>query len=240
MKIFVAGATGATGSLLVERLLKDGHHVVAVVRSKTSLSKYIQKEKNFKMVQANLLDLDDAKFSDLAAGCDAVVSCLGHNLTFKGMFGQPRRLVTEATRRLCSAIKVNHNQTPVRFILMNTTTNKNRDIIEPLTLGEELVFGLVRLLLPPQKDNEQAAEYLRTEIGQYDTAVEWVAVRPDSLINKKKVSEYSLYKSPIRSAIFDPGNTSRINVAHFMATLITDDITWNKWKGQMPVIYNKN
>jgi hypothetical protein len=24
-----------------------------------------------------------------------------------------------------------------------------------------------------------------------------------------------------------------------MADLITDDETWNKWKGQMPVIYNK-
>jgi len=25
-----------------------------------------------------------------------------------------------------------------------------------------------------------------------------------------------------------------------MADLITDDDTWNKWKGQMPVIYNKS
>ena len=33
--------------------------------------------------------------------------------------------------------------------------------------------------------------------------------------------------------------TSRINVAHFMADLITDSDTWNRWKGKMPVIYNK-
>ncbi len=26
---------------------------------------------------------------------------------------------------------------------------------------------------------------------------------------------------------------------HFMADLITDDDTWNQWKGRMPVIYNK-
>jgi hypothetical protein len=28
------------------------------------------------------------------------------------------------------------------------------------------------------------------------------------------------------------------NVAHFMVQLITDNGTWSKWKGHMPVIYN--
>lgn len=32
--------------------------------------------------------------------------------------------------------------------------------------------------------------------------------------------------------------TSRINVAHFMADLITDNDIWSNWKGKMPVIYN--
>jgi len=53
------------------------------------------------------------------------------------------------------------------------------------------------------------------------------------------VSEYEIHPSPTRSAIFNAGQTSRINVGHFMAELVTDDETWNKWKGQMPVIYNK-
>jgi hypothetical protein len=48
-----------------------------------------------------------------------------------------------------------------------------------------------------------------------------------------------VHASPTRSAIFDPGSTSRINVAHFMAELIANEDTWSKWKGHMPVIYNK-
>lgn len=44
--------------------------------------------------------------------------------------------------------------------------------------------------------------------------------------------------SPTRSAIFDTGETSRINVGWFMADLITDLHTWNEWKGKMTVIYN--
>lgn len=29
------------------------------------------------------------------------------------------------------------------------------------------------------------------------------------------------------------------NVGHFMADLITDNDIWQKWEGQMPLIYNK-
>ncbi len=64
-------------------------------------------------------------------------------------------------------------------------------------------------------------------------------VRPDSLTDEDTVTEYEVHSSPTRSAILDAGVTSRINVGSFMADLITDDDTWNKWKGQMPVVYNK-
>jgi hypothetical protein len=93
--------------------------------------------------------------------------------------------------------------------------------------------------VPPHRDNETAADYLRTKIGQNDTEIEWAAVRPDSLFDEDEVSDYELHPSPIRSAIFNPGRTSRINVAHFMADLITNRDVWKKWKGRMPVIYNQ-
>jgi hypothetical protein len=147
--------------------------------------------------------------------------------------------VTEATRRLCQAIKVNKSEAPTKFVLMNTTGNSNRDLPESISLGQRFVIGLVRLLLPPHVDNERAADYLRTRIGQDDGAIEWAAVRPDNLINEDEVTEYEVHPSPTRSAIFDAGSTSRINVAHFMARLITEADIWNQWKGQMPVIYNK-
>jgi hypothetical protein len=53
------------------------------------------------------------------------------------------------------------------------------------------------------------------------------------------VTEFELHVSPTRSAIFDAGKTSRINVGHFMADLIAEPEIWQQWKGQMPVIYNK-
>ena len=121
---------------------------------------------------------------------------------------------------------------------MNTTGNRNRDLIEPISFRQKCVIALLRLLLPPHVDNEKAADFLRTNIGQINPFIGWVAVRPDSLLDEEEVSEYKVFPSPIRSAIFNPGKTSRINVGHFMASLITDEDLWNQWKGKMPVIYN--
>jgi len=98
---------------------------------------------------------------------------------------------------------------------------------------------LIRRLVPAQSDNEQAAEYLRQNIGQNHPYIEWVVIRPDTLTHEKKVSKYMIHPSPIRSAILNPGKTSRINVAHFMASLLASTIFWMRWKGKMPVVYNQ-
>jgi len=239
MTVLVVGASGATGRLLVEQLLDRGQHVRIVVRSTKNLPEHIRKHENLSVIEASVLDLSDAEMAEHVRGCDALASCLGHNLTLKGMLGPPHRLVTDATRRLCDAAKTHNSQAPVKFVLMNTTGNRNRDLDEPISFAQKCVIALLRLLLPPHVDNEHAADYLRTELGQNDGAIEWVVVRPDTLVDETQATEYTAHPSPTRSAIFDPGTTSRINVGHFMASLMTDDTAWNDWKGQMPVIYNK-
>jgi len=197
-----------------------------------------QANPNLEITEASLLDLTDKELEEQVKGCYAVVSCLGHNLSFKGIYGQPRKLVTDAARRLCTAIGKVTGTGKVKYILMNTTGNQNRDLEEPIMLKEKVVVGIIRVLLPPHVDNEQAADYLRVEIGHNHDRIDWVTVRPDTLIDHVEVSEYTLHPSPIRSALFNAGKTSRINVGHFMAELATDDELFESWKGQMPVIYN--
>ena len=238
MTILVVGASGATGIRLVEELLNREQHVRAIVRSPEKLPDSIKNHEGLTVISASVLDLSNEKLKQHVAGCDAVASCLGHNLTFKGIFGNPRRLVTDATRRLCTAIKATKSETSTKYVLMNTVANRNRDLNEPIPFAQKIVIGFLRIALPPQPDNEQAAEYLRTVIGQNDTAIEWTAVRPSGLIDEDRPSEIEVYPSPMRSILKD-GQISRINVGHFMADLITNNDIWNKWKGQMPVIYNK-
>ena len=239
MTTLVVGASGATGRLLVRHLLNRGLNVRVIVRLPDRLPEDIRTHDNLSLICASVLDLSDAELARHVNGCGAVASCLGHNMTLKGIYGNPRQLVTDATRRLCDAIKSNKPEEPVRFVLMNTTGNSNRDIPEKIPFAQKCVIGLLRLLLPPQADNEKAAEYLRTKIGKNDGMIEWTVVRPDSLINASGVTEYDVYPSPIRNPVFNAGKTSRINVGHFMAALITDNDLWNNWKSQMPVIYNR-
>ncbi len=240
MTILVVGASGATGRYLVEQLLIQKHKIKAIVRSPEKLPKSWKNNDNLQIISASILELSDREMSEYSRDCQAIVSCLGHNLTWKGIYGQPRKLVTDATRRLCEAIKANKPEQAVRFILMNTTANRNRDLNEPISFAQKCVIALLRLLLPPHVDNEKAADYLRTKIGQNNECIEWTAVRPDGLTNDDEVTDYEIHPSPTRSAIFNAGKISRINVGHFIANLISDDDLWKKWKGQMPVIYNKS
>ncbi|WP_182870552.1 hypothetical protein [Stieleria mannarensis] len=71
---------------------------------------------------------------------------------------------------------------------MNTAGNSNRDLEEPISLAQSCVIGLLCLLVPPHQDNEKAADYLRTEVGQNDIEIQWAAVRPDSLFEEDDVN----------------------------------------------------
>jgi hypothetical protein len=191
------------------------------------------------MITASILEIPPQQLQEIVLGCTSIVSCLGHNLTFKGLFGAPRGLVTSATKKLCDAVRENNAELKTKFILMNTTGNANRNIKEDTPLSQRVVVFLLRYLLPPHVDNENASDVLWQGIGSNNSLIEWVVVRPDGLIDETQVSDYVEYPSPIRNAIFNSGQTSRINVANFMLKLMKDDVLWDQWKGKMPVIYNK-
>lgn len=240
MKVLVAGGSGATGQLLVRQLLDRGLSVQAIVRSPDKFLKAVGKHERLLVINASILELSDRDLVQYVSECGAVVSCLGHTMNFRGAYGRPRRLVTDATRRLCEAIKTTQLTQPLKFVLMNSTGCRNDDLAERVSVVEKCVVALIRFLVPPHLDNEQASKYLRRHIGQQDGCIEWTIVRPDTLVDNDDVSTYEIHPSPTRSAIFNAGQTSRINVAHFMADLITEDTVWNSWKGQSPVIYNSD
>jgi hypothetical protein len=55
---------------------------------------------------------------------------------------------------------------------------------------------------------------------------------PPRIASSKNVTEDALGVS-VREE-----RANRSILGHFMGDLITDDDTWGKWKGEMPVIYN--
>ena len=214
------------------------HHIVSPTPYPQQISNPFVVRCSRLFCTTKISEMSDKEMTPFLKDCDVVLSCLGHNLTFRGMFGEPRRLVSDAIAQLSKAIESLEPDRKVKMILMNTTGNSNRDIPEIPPISQRIVISILRILLPPHVDNERAADFLRSHIGQNHQFIEWVAVRPDSLTDEVEVTKYETYPSPTRNAIFDAGPTSRINVANFMANLATEPDLWSLWKGQMPVIYN--
>lgn len=240
MLTLILGASGATGKHLTEQLLAGGKNKVRVmVRSAERIPESWKHNDRVEIITASVSDLTTETMAHYLKDCDAVASCLGHNISFKGIYGKPRKLVRHAICMVCQAIEQNQRGEKVKVVLMNTSGNQNRDLDEKVSFGHRLIIALLRVLLPPHPDNEQAADHLRKHIGPHHPHIAWVAVRPDGLIDEDQVSEYTLHPSPVRDPIFNAGKTSRINVGNFMARLINEEALWQEWKGQMPVIYNR-
>jgi len=256
--VLVLGATGQTGKHVVTQLLQQGHDVHAIVRSKQTFFDAVNeitsssssdntlydaaKDEKLSVIEAAVLDLTDDKLTEHVRGVDAVVSCLGHNLTFKGMYGHPRRLVTDATARLCAAIicqaKNTQEKKITKFILMGSDGVANPEgTDDKRSFLERVVLFLLRSLVPPHADNEGAASYLYQDVGvTAKDVLEWAVVRPTDLIDGK-VSEYNLFPKPI-GGLFGSGQATRSNVAKCMVNMILEDGLWGEWKFKMPVLHD--
>lgn len=236
MKSLVLGASGATGKLLVQQLVQRKNHVRIVVREKANIPTQFSEDKNIEIIKVNIYDFNIENIKNLLNDCDSIICCLGHNISFKGIYGSPHKLVSVTVAKIIEALQ--ELNTKPKFVLMSTTAYTNQKINEVNDLREKIVFSLLEVILPPHKDNMLAANQLVNKLGS-KSEIEWVAVRPDSLFDEENVSQYEIQNSKTRSAIFNPGKTSRINVSHFMAELVTNENLWQKWKHKTPVIYNK-
>ena len=238
MKALVLGASGATGKLVVGQLIKKNVFTRILIRKSAVLPKEIAENPLVETVKGNINQLGASEINNLVQDCNVVISCLGHNVSLKGMFGHPRYLVLDAIQSLSEAVRKNKIK-KVKFILMSTTAYTNTLFGEKNSIGERIIFSILTTLLPPHRDNVKAVNFMINEFGKHDEIIEWIAVRPDTLINDDVESAYEICESPVRSPIFNAGKTSRINVSHFMAELVTDEELWRKWVFKTPVIYNK-
>ena len=100
--------------------------------------------------------------------------------------------------------------------------------------GQRAFLSALRLVLPPSRDNQRAADFLALDVGPADPHLHWVVVRPDTL-EEGDVGEYVVHEA-IVSSLFRPDHTRMAHVAHLMCELVTDDTTWERWRGRMPVV----
>jgi hypothetical protein len=189
------------------------------------------------VVEADVLSLTTDDFRRRLDGCGVVISCLGHTNTVRGIFGPPFDLVTRVVEKVCRTAEAIRPTAPVRLILM-TSVSVNRpggaDTVRGS--GERMAVSALRGLVPVARDNQDAADFLCEEVPEGGGCVEWVVVRPDSLMDGD-ITEYRV-GDELFTTLAKPGKTNMANIAHFMCELATDDETWRRWKSRMPVIEN--
>ena len=103
-------------------MLSKGSTVTAIVRSEAQLPAQARGHQLLTTIIApdGHLALSDAEMAEHLRGCDAVISSLGHNLTFKGLYGAPRQLCTDTVRQICRAAMLLKPKTPFRMIAIST------------------------------------------------------------------------------------------------------------------------
>jgi len=233
--VALVGGTGRTGGRTLQQLLDRGVRVHAFVRSTAKLPPAVVGHAGLTVIEASPLALADDELRRHLLGCDAVVSCLGHTLGFRGIFGAPRDLVTRAITRLCRAIEALAPTAPVKVVLMTSVSvHRPRPLDARRGRFERVFLWLLRGVLPPARDNQRAADFLRRMIGTEHPSIEWVVVRPDSL-QEGDHSAYALHEGLV-DGLFAPGCTRMANVAHFICDLVTDPSAWEAWRSKLPVI----
>ena len=89
MTTLIVGASGATGKQLVEQLLNKGQSLKLIVRSLEKIPQSWKNNDKVTLIQASILDIGKDELAKYTIDCQSIALCLGHNLNFKGIYGEP-------------------------------------------------------------------------------------------------------------------------------------------------------
>lgn len=175
MKVFLLGATGGTGFEILKILLQEGHSVKVLLRTPSKLQ-----EEALQNNEKNLLEIvkgsvfDQEVLTNALSDCDLVVSALG---TGKG--NKYTEIYSVGGRNILKAMRTNNLK---RLI---TITSGLIDLSDPGTDN----FFLNRIIRPNY--NKVYYDQTRWETVLDDTTdIDWTAVRPTNLNNKKFTGSY--------------------------------------------------
>jgi hypothetical protein len=228
------------------QLLDRGVQVTAIVRSEKRLPEAAIGHPLLTLVE-DPDGVNDMRVPQMAAhlnGHSAVVSCLGHNPTIKGIFGHPRDLCVDAASLVCAAAKemIMPPQTPIKYIVVNSGLVDRPDGKDPVRSWlERPILWLLEVFLPAHMDNVKTSRYLYEKAAVESChAVEFCVVRPEILVDgddRGPQPDRSVHATR-QNGIFKAGTTTRASVGHFIADLVTENHVWEQWRGGFPQIFN--
>ncbi|HEV2680013.1 MAG TPA: NAD(P)H-binding protein [Rhodanobacter sp.] len=163
MRLFVVGATGRTGQLVVEQAIKRAHMVTVIVRKTGAVPAH----DNLRIVIGDPLRIDD--LTPHLAGHDVVISCLGQRSRMDNT------LLRDGTTAMLEAM---HRSGVHRYLVVS------QGLLYP---SRSPIIWLLRKILARHVADSTAMEELVTASN-----VDWTIVRPPRLRNGGALRGYRL------------------------------------------------
>jgi putative NADH-flavin reductase len=165
----VFGATGNTGSKIVELALAQGHRITILVRDKKKLGQLVNR---LTVIEGNVLD-SDAIGKAIPPGTDAVLSALGHSKN------TPKDVETVALRNIVGSMEKNSVKRLV--VLANAAISDPKD--KP-TSSQKLYRLLLRIF---ERDVYDDSVTKGSVVKNSD--LDWTIVRTSLLTNSGPSNE---------------------------------------------------
>jgi len=204
MKIVIFGASGKTGTLMVNQALELGHQVTAYIRRANSLE---IEHPNLKIVVGNLND--SVKLKEAISGADGCLSALGGASLTKH--------ATEITSGIDRIVSIMEQERVNRFIYLSS-----------VGVGESRAYMAqpVRFLVCDILLRVPFADHNTNEQRLAKSKLQYTFVRPGSLTDGPKTGNLKHGSEKITTK----GNPkiSRANVAAFMLEQLTNSSYINK------------
>ena len=205
VKIVIFGAAGATGRIVVEQALEQGHEVTAYDRNLAPLA---VRHANLRLIQGDIFD--PAQVEAAIAGQEVVISVLGVRS------GVTIPVCSEGTRNIIAAMQ---KLGVKRFISQSAFAVAALD-------GEWREVPYLPLLLPFfPKVKAMFADKVLQEKEILNSELDWIIVRPAKLTDGPRTGEYKVH-DPL---VIGPGaKISRADVAEFLLEQVNDDTFLHK------------
>jgi putative NADH-flavin reductase len=208
MKLTVFGATGATGTYLVEQALAAGHGVTAVVRDPARLA--VPAQPLLSVVTADVMDPD--AISSAVSGGEAVLTAIGPRGT------GPTTVIQDSARAI--------------IIAMQTTGTRRLLMLSGSIAADEGESPYLRYLIKPLARRtflrHVCADMRAGEREVRASGLDWTIVRPPALTSKPPTHKY---RTAIDRNLPHGFRVSRADLAACLLALVDDPASVEKHVG---------
>jgi putative NADH-flavin reductase len=202
MKVAIFGATGATGQILVNLCLAQGHEVTALARNPADLAP----RPGLTIVPGDARNA--ANVATALTGTDAVLSALGARTL------GPDDTLEQAITNIIAGMHTHG----IRRIIVLGAAGALHDAMKHATLGRKIVYFIIRntFLRHPMRDSGNQERLLEA------SDLDYTVVHPPRLLNVPPAGTYRVEPDGLPA---NGQSISRADVAEYMVAQLTNPAT---------------